>query len=347
MQFVDISAAQPSIDWPAYAAWSKVVAIKSTEGVGYTSSTFAAQRAGAIAAGIETILYYHYGRPDLLNSPEVEANYMQGIVGAIRESDIVILDYEVQTPHATADWAARWLAQQALNYGKLPGIYASDAYIRERLQDTRLAKYPLWLAYWTYDASSRPPCPPPWSAYYALQFSDRVTGVPGVPGTVDANIFLGDKAMITVTRYPFGWHDDGKTLTAPNGHRVVLGFRDYILAHQWDPGNVPLGEEYHADPAERHNPQSGAGQVQIFRDTVLVYRNDGKGVVTMAAGIEIEECYIEIAALKTQLKAAQIPPTVPANVDISKAIAALTTINTAATAVTATIPALKAALGVQ
>jgi lysozyme len=343
MQFVDISAAQPSIDWPAYRQWSSVVAIKATEGIGYTSPTFAAQRAGAIAAGIDTLLLYHFARPDLGNDPVAEANYMHSIVGPIRDTDLIILDYEVQNPAANAGWAARWLAEQALNYGKLPGIYASDAYIRERLQYSVLAKYPLWLAAWTYNANVRPPCPPPWSSYTAWQFSDRATNVPGVPGSVDCNIFLGETKPMATTTIPLGWHDDGKTLTASNGDKVVLGFRAYVLAHSWNPDNVPLGEEYHADPAELHNPQSGAGQIQIFRDCVLVYRTDGRGVVTMAAGDEIAECYVQIAALKTQLKAAQTPLTV----NVAGAIAAATVISTAANGIVATLPALKQALGVQ
>src|SRR5580765_731810 len=36
---------------------------------------------------------------------------------------------------------------------------------------------------------------------------------------------------------PQGWKDDGHTLTAPNNIDVVLGFRDWILSHNWDAGN--------------------------------------------------------------------------------------------------------------
>jgi len=198
MQFADISGFQPNIDWHAYRQWSNVVAMKTSEGVGFTDPTFSAHRAGAIAAGIGTILYYHFARPDLGNDPVAEANYQQSVVGAIRENDIIVLDYEVSDARANADWAYRFLAQQALNYGKLPAIYASDAYIRERLQDSRLAQYPLWLAYWTYDAAMRPQCPPPWQSCLALQYTDRAANVPGVPGTVDANIFLGSEAMTEV-----------------------------------------------------------------------------------------------------------------------------------------------------
>lgn len=43
---------------------------------------------------------------------------------------------------------------------------------------------------------------------------------------------------------PAGWHDDGSILTAPNGHRVVRGFRDHILAADWPAALQPVNEEY-------------------------------------------------------------------------------------------------------
>src|SRR5258708_21451598 len=45
------------------------------------------------------------------------------------------------------------------------------------------------------------------------------------------------------TMGPTGWHDDGTTLTAPNGVKVVHGFRDYVLAHNWDAANEPVMAE--------------------------------------------------------------------------------------------------------
>src|SRR5215469_12058965 len=151
-QFIDISAYQgTNIDWQAYKAWSAQgdgisrVAMKATEGTGFIDPAFATNRQAAIDAGIDVLLLYHYGRPDI-NGAVAEANFMAGVVGSIRDSDMLILDYEQNTPNATAAWAYAWLVQQEMNYGKLPGIYASSAYILQRLQDARLGKYPLWLA---------------------------------------------------------------------------------------------------------------------------------------------------------------------------------------------------------
>ena len=44
---------------------------------------------------------------------------------------------------------------------------------------------------------------------------------------------------------PTGWTDDGMTLTAPNGVKVVRGFRDHILAAAaWSSALVPMAPEY-------------------------------------------------------------------------------------------------------
>jgi cell division septum initiation protein DivIVA len=50
--------------------------------------------------------------------------------------------------------------------------------------------------------------------------------------------------VATPLSIPTGWKDDGHTLTAPNGHRVVLGFRTHVLSQAWHPDNQPLEEEH-------------------------------------------------------------------------------------------------------
>jgi GH25 family lysozyme M1 (1,4-beta-N-acetylmuramidase) len=209
-QFVDVSGAQGAIDFSVYTAWAKQwdgisrIAMKATEGVGFTDPFFPSNRAKALAAGIESILYYHFGRPDLGNTPQAEVDYMHSIVGAIRPADRIVLDYEVTSPLATAQWAYQWLQRQEQNYdGKLLRLYSYDAYIRARLQDSRLAKYPLWLANWQYSADSRPACPPPWKTYSWLQYTNHATTIPGIAAVVDCNIALeeitkGGDSMLTI-----------------------------------------------------------------------------------------------------------------------------------------------------
>jgi hypothetical protein len=115
---------------------------------------------------------------------------------------------------------------------------------------------------------------------------------------------------------PNNWKDDGKTLTAPNGHRVALGFRDYVLSHNWDSGNQPLEDEWHADPLEVSNPSLGAGQKQGFTWTTLEY--------TAARGVFEAWQAQEIVALRAQIAA--LKAATPTPVDTTQAIAAVNAI---------------------
>lgn len=93
---------------------------------------------------------------------------------------------------------------------------------------------------------------------------------------------------------PTGWHDDGTTLTAPNGHKVVQGFRQYILSNPWDPANVPLDEEFSIDQLETGNPSLGKGTQQFFRWAVLEW-SQARGVFAMWTGQELLATRAQVA----------------------------------------------------
>ncbi|HEY1353205.1 MAG TPA: glycoside hydrolase family 25 protein [Ktedonobacteraceae bacterium] len=308
-QFVDISVFQPlTIDWQAYRAWAAQwdgiarVSLRSSYGTGFIDQHFAAYREGAIKAGVNVIIFYHYAYPQF-NSAAAEADYQHQVVGEIRPDDLLMLDYEENVPEASADWAYQWLARQEQNYGgRKPTLYANDDYIRRRLQDSRLARYPLTLANWQFTPTARPACPPPWSMYTYLQYTNKATNIPGIGGMVDADIYLGHDHL--PGGLPSGWHDDGTTLTAPNGVPVILGFRAHILnAPSWDANNMPQEAEHHTDPVLLHNVVLGAGQRQCFRDGLLWY-TDAKGVVWEPhPGLELDAAYRQIATLQAQLSA--------------------------------------------
>jgi GH25 family lysozyme M1 (1,4-beta-N-acetylmuramidase) len=306
-QFVDVSSFQGNIDFMAYAAWSRQwdgiarMAVKATEGTGFIDPHFQLYRQSAIDAGVDVLLLYHFARPDL-NSAVAEANFMHSVVGGIRDSDLLILDYEQNTNLATATWAFTWLATQEANYGKLPGIYASTAYIRENLQLNSLSRFKLWLADWRFTPDERPPVPFPWSSYEFVQFTDKATNVPGVPGVVDCNIFLGKETPMS--QVPSGWSDDGTTLKAPDGTPVTLGFRDHILNSNWDPNNIPLEQVQHLTAIELSNPSLGDGQAQTFRWKRLEY-TPKTGVFEGWLGQELVWYQKDVKALNAQLATSQ------------------------------------------
>src|SRR5882762_10499844 len=150
--FCDLSQFQPEqIDWQAYKAWSAQgdgisrVAMRSSYGLGYVDTHFQTYREGALAAGIDMIIYYHYSYPQY-NNATGEANWQKQIVGGIRALDTIILDFEENVGEATSAWAYACRAQQEVNYGKAPGLYSSTYYIHLRLQyDVRRTRYPLWI----------------------------------------------------------------------------------------------------------------------------------------------------------------------------------------------------------
>lgn len=95
--------------------------------------------------------------------------------------------------------------------------------------------------------------------------------------------FYGGGSMV-----PTGWKDDGTTLTAPNGNKVTMGFREHILSKPggWDAGDQPLSEEFHADPLEYSNPALGAGQKLCCTKTTLEW-TQARGVFEAWQGQEI------------------------------------------------------------
>jgi GH25 family lysozyme M1 (1,4-beta-N-acetylmuramidase) len=321
-QFVDISNFNTVMSWADYRKWSSRIALKTTEGTSYTDPTYAANRANAKAAGIQSLWHYHFARPDTGNNPVNEANFQRSVIGEIGANDLVVLDFEVNDSRATAEWAYQFLAQQEQSYPGQVAIYASTAYILERLQDPRLSVFKLWLASWTYDPASRPACPSPWTNYIALQYSDRAT-VPGIAGSVDADIFLGESLMTI----PVGWHDDGHTLTAPNGIQVVQGFRSHILNSNWHPDNIPLQAAQGLSQLELSNPSLGTGVWQPFNWTVLEWVKSTNTVIEAYAGKEL-------LATRKALAAATTPAT---PIDNSALITTLTTLSQTLTTVNAAI----------
>jgi hypothetical protein len=100
---------------------------------------------------------------------------------------------------------------------------------------------------------------------------------------------------------PAGWTDDGTTLTAPNGQVVVRGFRQWVLAHNWNPKDQPVTAESYANPVEYSDPAAGGGSIQAFMLTGQLCWTQAKGVYATVPGTEIQALRVALdAALKNQ-----------------------------------------------
>jgi N-acetyl-anhydromuramyl-L-alanine amidase AmpD len=131
------------------------------------------------------------------------------------------------------------------------------------------------------------------TGHFSIDASNR-THCPGNYAWGSLWAFLGGVSTMTV---PQGWHDDGQTLAAPNGIGVVRGFRQYVLANQWDKDNWPLQAEEGRNPLELSNPDLGGGTQQVFRWTTLEWTGQ-HGVFVAWAGEEILALRAEVAKLK-------------------------------------------------
>lgn len=283
-QFVDISDFQPNVDWAQYKSWAEQgdgisrVAMRSSYGVGFTDQHFQEHRAGALAAGIDIIIFYHYAYPQY-NAPLAEANWCQQVIGSIRPQDQIILDYEEDVVQSTGQWALAWLVEFSPKYGKLPGIYSYPDFIARHLQWPGLNAFPLWYANWTYNPNARPPAPAPWTSYEAIQYSDSAVNIPGIPYQVDANIFLGgnppmiDLSMPEVANFfrqapgnAWQCRQNGNII----GNAMLDAYRDY--------GSNPLKGVYYLGLPVSNEVAAGTtpgNTQQDFELGRLVYDQDG------------------------------------------------------------------------
>lgn len=143
------------------------------------------------------------------------------------------------------------------------------------------------------------------SVAYAHQYWGFVTGSTLDPTPVIMALRAGEHMI------PNGWHDDGTTLTAPNGQVVVKGFRNYILNNPWQDYNYPLGPEYTTSSVEPGNPAIGAGSRQEFRLGSLGYTTAknvyliwiGQDYIALQAQVSADKA--TISALQSRIAAAQ------------------------------------------
>ena len=167
-----------------------------------------------------------------------------------------------------------------------------------------------------FDPNSLRPGPRIYDANKLQLVSATVVVPPWLPRPAAGFDPTKDHVTPITPNVPQGWQDDGTTLTAPNGHKVKLGFRRYILSTAWDANNQPLQEEVGLSPVEESNPSLGAGTQQVFTWTTLEW-TPTRGVFPAWTGPELLKVRADRDALRAQLAALQAkfnalqPPSVP------------------------------------
>lgn len=250
--FADISSFQPQVDWPAYAAWSKIgdgfarVILRASQGVGVPDANFQSHWNGAVASGVEGIGIYHYAYPNLhpgASGAQEEADYFASVVAnRLRPGDWLMLDLEQNEDES---WALAFGQALRSKYATVPiWLYDSLSHILQYFHNPQLAQvFDLNVADWTGDPNSRPSCPAPWASYVCLQFTDRYN-VPGI-GFCDCNVYLGG-APVAIPAGPYVWPVVGKEIpsgTTPNQIATTFGL-------DWQADLLPINTDW----ATGYNP---------------------------------------------------------------------------------------------
>jgi GH25 family lysozyme M1 (1,4-beta-N-acetylmuramidase) len=195
---IDVSYHQGSIDWSRVASAGKRFAYaRASAGTLTADSAYAANRAGARAAGL-AVGAYHYGNPD--SAPNDAANEASWFLqnATVASGDLVpVLDLEVSNgldaPTLTS-WVQTWLSQVAAATGVKPIIYTNRSFWTTSMANTEWFAqngYRLWIAHWT--TASQPTLPAAdWGGLGWTLWQHSSTGsVPGIAGKVDLDRFNG------------------------------------------------------------------------------------------------------------------------------------------------------------
>ena len=200
LAMIDISAAQPTIDWGRVAAAGiSVVAVEVGVGNDRPNSCRVAQVAGARAAGLRVLPYdfayplpadgVHPGRDPIAQVALWTAATAN--LGLDPEPLIVDIEWPPTTSWqfwgvnavSVRGWLLAALSEAERVTGVTPWVYGSPGFLEAiRTQDEpELGRFPLWLAEWGVNV---PGVPAPWAAWAAWQYSS--TGhVDGIEPVVD------------------------------------------------------------------------------------------------------------------------------------------------------------------
>jgi GH25 family lysozyme M1 (1,4-beta-N-acetylmuramidase) len=195
---VDISSWQhqngASIDWNAVkAAGNQFVVIKATEGTTYTNPDYAADKAGAQAAGL-VVGAYHYARPALpISTAADQARYFLAAAGNTNTAGQLapVLDLETTgglNPNDLTQWTQTFLRTVEAQTGRPPILYTYRSFWLNKIANTQaFAKYPLWFAIYN-DNPDPGALPGGWPSWLIWQYSSG-GAVNGINGRVDVNAF--------------------------------------------------------------------------------------------------------------------------------------------------------------
>lgn len=201
---IDVSRWQGTIDWSAVGRTNvSFVFAKATQGRYYNDPTYAANRAGARAAGIR-FGAYHYAEPDMSWYDAVhEADHFVSVAGLRSGNLIPVLDLEetggMSTYHVI-NWVRTWVQRVQARTGVRPMIYTSALFWRYRMGNTTWFAangYRVWIASWGVSSPSVPANN--WNSRgWSFWQTSSCGRVSGISGCVDLDYANGQKLTLVV-----------------------------------------------------------------------------------------------------------------------------------------------------
>jgi GH25 family lysozyme M1 (1,4-beta-N-acetylmuramidase) len=193
IQGIDISSNNGISVWSEVDPAIRFVSIRASCGLD-VDSQFKANRAGAHALGLPTILYFALVPG---HSIAQQVQVFLNTVGELLDSELPpSIDWELHGVTLADVKAARVLIEGALS--RRPIIYSYPSFIEEQRipAGDSITECDLWVS---HTGVTRPHVPAPWTHAVAWQWcGDDCAGgpIPGVPSSprVDGDVFLGDEA---------------------------------------------------------------------------------------------------------------------------------------------------------
>ncbi|MCY1054714.1 GH25 family lysozyme [Nannocystis sp. SCPEA4] len=187
---IDVSIYQGTIDWNAVAADGVVFAwVRVSHSTAVLDSQFAANLAGARAAGIHTGVYQYFEPGE---DPIAQAQLLLDNLGPLQPGDMPpMIDVESANtvPQAQyVDAIRAWLDHVEAATGTVPFIYSGYYYWNDNVGSGEFADHPLWIA--NYNPGC-PLVPDAWASWTVHQTCDCGT-VAGIDGAVDTDLFNGN-----------------------------------------------------------------------------------------------------------------------------------------------------------
>lgn len=186
----DISKYQGDIDFDIYKNNSNFVITKASEGNGYTDPKFFRNQSEARRVGIP-LGYYHFARPDLNNSPDVEAEWFLKVCGQLQDGEFLCLDYEATWTGNVVDWCLSFLNHVKEKTSLKCFIYLNQALLKKYDWKSVVdGGYALWVAAYTYDPNKNDFVTGAWTSAAMQQWTNKQV-VPGISGGCDGDCFFG------------------------------------------------------------------------------------------------------------------------------------------------------------